>query len=93
MIRNILISTAALLAGPAAPDANAAGFEPTPVSITVSLAGKTEATVKAEIAKASETACAGVAFEEHSACVHETYQNALAKLARVKAMRTASLAF
>ena len=91
MIRNILISTFALMAMAGA--ANAAGFEPTPVSITVSLAGKTEATVKAEIAKASETACAGVALDEYSACVHETYQDAMAKLARVKALRVASLAF
>ena len=91
MIRNILISTAAVLALAGA--ANAAPAEPGPVSIKVSLNGKTESMVKAEIAKAAETACADVAINEYDACVRETYQNAMAKVTKLKALRTASLAF
>jgi len=91
MIRTFLISTAALLALAGA--ANAAPAELGPVTIKVSVAGKTEAAAKAEIAKASETACYDVAVAEYTACVHETYRDAMAQLARLKAMRTASLTF
>ena len=84
MIRNILISTAALLA--VAGVANAA-------TIKVSLAGKTEATVKAELAKAAETVCTDAPVMEYTACVRETYQDAMAQAAKLKALRTASLGF
>ena len=86
MIRNILISTAALLALAGA--ANAA-------TVKVSLSGKTEATVKADIDKAVEAVCRDVAVVEYAACVRETYQDAMAQVARVKAkaVRTASLTF
>lgn len=83
MIRTILIS--ALLAGAA----GAANAE----SIKVSLTGKTEATVKAEVAKASDFVCRDVSVTEYAACVNETYHDAMAKVGRIKAMRTASLTF
>lgn len=82
MIRSILISTAALLAVAGA--ANAA-------TVKVSLSGKTEATVKAEIAKAVEVVCTDVAVNEYASCIRETYQNAMGQVARAKAVRTASL--
>jgi len=84
MIRTILISTAALFA--VAGVANAA-------SIKVSLAGKTEAAVKAEIVKAAETACADAQALEYSTCVHDSAQDALKQVAKVRALRTASLTF
>ena len=83
MIRTILIATTLLAAAGAA---NAA-------SVKVSVAGKTEATVKAEISKAAETVCHDVAVSEYSACLQETYQDAMAQVARAKAVRTASLTF
>ena len=83
MIRTLLISTALLAA------AGAANAE----TIKVSVAGKTEAAVKVEIAKASETVCRYAPVMEYSPCVHETYQDAMAQVARIKAMRTASLTY
>ena len=83
MIRTILITTALLAAAGAA---NAA-------TIKVSLTGKTEATVRAEISKAVEAVCRDTPVAEYSACVQETYHDAMAQVARVKAMRTASLTF
>lgn len=83
MIRTLLISSALLAV------AGAANAE----TIKVSLAGKTEAAAKAEIAKASETVCRYAPVMEYSACVHETYQDAMSQVARIKALRTASLAF
>jgi hypothetical protein len=83
MIRTILISTALLaLAGAAQAD-----------TIKVSLAGKTETAAKVEIAKATETVCRYAPVMEYNACVQETYQDAMAQLARIKALRTASLTF
>ncbi|MGC1305476.1 MAG: hypothetical protein WA840_24160 [Caulobacteraceae bacterium] len=84
MIRTVLISTAALFA--VAGVANAA-------PIKISLAGKTEATVKAEIFKAAATACADAQAMEYSTCVQESAQDALKQVAKVKALRTASLTF
>ena len=84
MIRTILVSTAALFA--VAGVANAA-------PIKISLVGKTEATVKAEIFKAAETACADAQALEYSTCVQESAQDALKQVAKVKALRTASLTF
>jgi hypothetical protein len=83
MIRTILISTALLAV------AGAANAE----TIKVSVSGKTEATVKVELAKASETVCRDAPVLEYTACVHETYQDAMSQVARLKAMRTASLSF
>jgi hypothetical protein len=83
MIRTLLL-TAALLAA-----AGAASAE----TVKVSLAGKTEATVKVEISKAAELVCHNVAVLDYNACLLETYQNAMAQVARVKAVRTASLTF
>jgi hypothetical protein len=83
MIRTILISTALLAV------AGAAHAE----SVKVSLAGKTEAAVKIEISKASETVCRYAPVMEYSPCVQETYQDAMTKVARLKALRTASLTF
>ena len=83
MIRTVLITTALLaLAGAANAD-----------TIKVSLTGKTEATVRAEISKAVEAVCRDAPVAEYSACLHETYHDAMAQVARVKAMRTASLTF
>jgi hypothetical protein len=82
MIRTIVITTLLAAAGAAHAE-----------SIKVSLAGKTEAGVKVEVAKASTLVCRDVAATEYAACVRETYQDAMAKVARLKAMRTASLTF
>ena len=84
MIRTILIAATALFTVAGA--ANAA-------SVKVSLVGKTEATVKAEIFKAAATACADAQVMEYTACVHEAAQDAMAQVAKVKAIRTASLTF
>jgi hypothetical protein len=83
MIRTLLISTAILAT------AGAANAE----TIKVSLAGKTEAAVKVEISKASETVCRYAPVMEYAPCVHETYQDAMAQVARLKALRTASLTY
>ena len=83
MIRTILISTLMLAA------AGAANAE----TIKVSVSGKTESTVKTEVAKASDMVCRDAPVGEYFACVHETYQDAMTQVARIKAMRTASLTF
>ena len=62
-------------------------------TITISLAGKTEATVKAEIFKAAVAACSDAPAIEYSACVQESVQDALNQVAKAKAMRTANLTF
>jgi hypothetical protein len=83
MIRTILISTALLaLAG-------AANAE----TIKVSVSGKTETAVRTEIAKATESVCRYAPVMEYNACVQETYRDAMAQMARIKALRTASLTF
>jgi hypothetical protein len=88
MIRTILISAALIptLLGAAAGAANAE-------TIKISLAGKTEATVKTEISKASELVCRDSAAVEYVDCVRETFHDAMTQVARVKAVRTASLTF
>lgn len=83
MIRTIILTTA-LFAAAGVADA---------ATIKVSIAGKTEAAVKVELAKAAETVCADAPALEYAACVHETYQDAMAQVAKVKAMRTAALTF
>jgi len=91
MIRTLLITTA-LLAVAGAANAEALFAKPAQAeTIKVSVGGKTESTVKAEIAKASDLVCRDVSAVEYGACVSETYQDAMAQLARIKAMRTASL--
>lgn len=84
MIRTILISTAALLAFSGV--ANAA-------SVKISLAGKTEAAVKAEILKAAVSACSDAQALEYFVCVHDATRDAFKQVERLKAMRTASLTF
>lgn len=83
MIRTILLSAALLAA------AGAANAE----TVKIPLTGKTEAAVKAEISKAVEHVCRDVFVIDYSACMQETYQDAMAQLARYKAVRTASLTF
>ncbi len=83
MIRTIILSAALLAAAGAA---NAA-------TMKVSVSGKTEATVRAEISKAVEAVCRDTPVAEYSACVRETYQDAMAQVSRIKALRTASLTF
>ncbi len=83
MIRTLLISATILAA------AGAAQAE----TIKVSLVGKTEASVKVEIIKASEAVCHDAPASEYSACVRDTYQDAMAQVARAKAVRTATLTF
>lgn len=83
MIRTLLIS-AALAAAAGAANAQ---------TVTISLAGKTEATVKAEVSKAAELVCRDSAAVEYVDCVRETTFDAMAQVARAKALRTASLTF
>ena len=83
MIRTILLTTAILAVAGVADAA----------SIKISLAGKTEAAVKAELVKAAETVCDEAPVMDHSACVQEAYDNAMAQVARIKAMRTANVTF
>jgi hypothetical protein len=93
MIRTLLIATALLAAAGAA---NAETLFANPAraeTLKVSVAGKTEATVKVEVLKASERVCRDVAAVEYVDCVHETYQGAMAQVAHIKALRTASLTF
>ena len=84
MIRTVLIATAALFAVANVADA---------ATIKISLAGKTEAAVKAEILKAAVTACADAQALEYSDCIHDSVQDALKQVAKAKALRTASLTF
>jgi uncharacterized protein YecT (DUF1311 family) len=81
MIRTILI-TATLLAAAGAAHAD---------TMKVSLTGKSEATVKADVYKASEAVCRNVAVAEYTACVNETYQGAMNSVAKVKATKLATL--
>jgi hypothetical protein len=84
MIRTLLIAAALVLGAASAADAD---------TVKISLAGKTEAVVKAEIAKAVEHVCRDAAAVEYPDCVRETYHDAMAQVARAKAIRTASLTF
>jgi hypothetical protein len=87
MIRTLLISAALIPAFLGA--AGVANAE----TIKITMAGKTEATVKAEISKAVEHVCRDSAAVEYVDCLRETYHDAMAQVARVKAVRTASLTF
>jgi hypothetical protein len=88
MIRTHLICAALVpaLLGAAAGVANAE-------TVKITMAGKTEAVVKAEISKAVEHVCRDSAAVEYVDCLRETYHDAMAQVARVKAVRTASLTF
>lgn len=88
MIRTLLITTTLVstVLGAAAGAANAE-------TIKISLAGKTEAAVKAEISRAVEHVCRDSAVAERLDCMRESYHDAMAQVARVKAIRTASLTF
>jgi hypothetical protein len=87
MIRTLLIATALV---PAILGAATAASAQT---IKISMAGKTEAMIKAEITKAAEQVCRDAAVAEHVDCVRETTFDALEQVARYKAIRTASLTF
>jgi hypothetical protein len=84
MIRNILISATLLAAFAGAANAG---------EMKVSLHGKTEAAVRAELFDAAQTVCKDADVAEYSACVHETYQVALITVAKAKATKLASLTF
>jgi hypothetical protein len=84
MIRTILLSSAILIASVSAANA---------VEVRVALTGKTEAAIKAEIAEAAKTACRDVSVLDYAPCVQETYQQAMASVAKAKATKLASLTF
>lgn len=75
MIRSLLISAAALAFAGAAQ----AG------EITVRIAGKSDAAIRAELSQAAKAACSDVGAMDYAPCVKETYQNALDRVAKVKA--------
>ena len=84
MIRTILLSAALLAATVSAANAG---------EVKVSLSGKTEAAIKAEITNAAKAACSDVSVMDYSPCVLETFQQAMAEVAKVKAVKMASLTF
>ena len=83
MIRTIILS-AALLAAAGVAQAG---------EVKVSLVGKTENAVKAELFEAAKTACKDVSVAEFSACVTESYTNAVGAIAKAKATKLAALTF
>jgi len=93
MIRTILIATAAFALA-------AAGSASATEIVKVSLHGKTEAAIKAELADAAKAVCRGApayidhnAYADYDACVEESYANALANFEKAKAAKLASLVF
>jgi hypothetical protein len=82
MIRTIILCSTILAAVAGAANAG---------EVKVSLTGKTESSVKAELFEAAKAACRDVAVSEYSACVTETYADAAAKVAKIKAMKLAAL--
>lgn len=84
MIRTILISAAFLAA------AGAANAEQ---AMKVSLAGKTESTIRAELFEAAQKVCKDAPVSEYFYCVDETYQTALSDAAKIRATKLASLTF
>ena len=93
MIRTLILTTALLAAAGAVQAEPLISSPARAETFKVSLSGKTEPAIKAEIAKASEHVCRDVVAIEYAACVRETYQDAMAQVARIKALRTASLGF
>lgn len=81
MIRTVVLSTL-LFAAAGAADA---------ATIKVSLAGKTDAAAKVELAKAAKAVCVDAPVMEYFACVQETYQKAVADMAKVRGVRNAGL--
>jgi hypothetical protein len=87
MIRSILISTA-VLALAAAGSASAAD------AITVSVNGKTEAVIKAELATAAKTVCSNeLRVDAYETCVQDSYGQALDRFEKLKAAKLATLTF
>ena len=87
MIRSILISTA-VLALAAAGSASAAD------AIKVSVNGKTEAAIKAELATAAKTVCSNeLRVDAYEACVQYSYEQALGHFEKLKAAKLATLTF
>ena len=87
MIRTILISTAALALAYAG-SASAAEV------IKVSVSGKTESAIKAELANAAKSVCsAGLTAADYETCVQDTYERALAHFEKLKAAKLATLVF
>jgi hypothetical protein len=84
MIRTILISAAFLAA------AGAANAEQ---MMKVSLSGKTESTIRAELFQAAQKVCTDAPVSEYFYCVDESYQAALSDAAKIKATKLASLNF
>jgi len=82
MIRTVILCSTLLIA--AAGVANAA-------EVKVSLAGKSEASVKHELFEAAKSACGDVAVADFSACVTEAYSDAVGKVAKIKATKLAAL--
>lgn len=82
MIRTIIITATLLAAAAGAAHAD---------TMKVSLTGKSEAAVKADVYKAAEAVCRNVAVAEYTACVNETYQSAMNNVAKVKATKLATL--
>jgi hypothetical protein len=86
MIRSILISTAVL--------ALAAGSASAADAIKVSVSGKTEAAVKAELATAAKTVCSDqIRVDDYATCVQDSYQQALDRFEKLKAAKLAALTF
>jgi hypothetical protein len=77
MIRTILIS-AALLASVGVAQA---------AELKVSIAGKSEAAIRADLNRAAQLACSDVSITDYAPCVSETYQNALEQVAKVKSAK------
>ena len=84
MIRTILLSALALAAAAGAAQAE---------TLKVSLQGKTEAAVRAEVLQAAKQACGQASASDYAVCVHETYQNAMVDVSRAKAARLAGATF
>ena len=82
MIRTILISAALLAAGAA----NAG-------EVKVSLAGKTEATIRSELIAAAKEACSGTPTADYTTCVQDSYVQAMVEFAKIKAIKLASVTF
>lgn len=83
MIRTILFSATILAFAGAA----------TAGEVKVSLTGKTEAAIKVELAQAAKLACSDVSIMDYAPCVDEAYHEALATVAKAKAIKTASMTF
>jgi len=84
MIKTILISTLSLAFVTGAHAAEA---------LRVSLSGKTEAAIKAELQAAARTVCARRPGTDYDACVLDSYNLAVVRFEKLKAAKVASLVF